>query len=137
LTDTSPVLAVGAIVIRDRSLLMIQRGRAPNRGRWSIPGGRVETGESLADAVRREVLEETGLEVVVGDLVGILEVPGDPHYVILDYAAAPAGDQEPRAGDDAAAVRWVPFAQVRGLECTPRFVETLEAWGVLTHEEGD
>ena len=128
----SITLAVGAIVIRNDALLMIRRGREPNRGLWSIPGGRVEHGEYLADAVRREVREETGLEVEVGDLVGILEVPGDDHYVILDYAARPSGGDDPVAGDDASEVGWIPLDEVSALDCTPRFVETLTAWGVLT-----
>jgi 8-oxo-dGTP diphosphatase len=124
-------LAVGAIVVRDDALLMVRRGREPNQGLWSIPGGRVEHGEFLADAVRREVLEETGIEVEVGEMVGILEVPGDEHYVILDYGARPTDDRAPTAGDDADEVRWVPLDDVRSLECTPRFIETLTAWGVL------
>lgn len=96
-----------------------------------MPGGRVESGEYLADALRREVREETALEVDPGDLLGIFEVMGDAHYVILDYLASPTSDAEPQAGDDAAEVRWVPLTEVASLECTPRFVEMLTAWGVL------
>lgn len=96
-----------------------------------MPGGRVESGEYLSDALVREVKEETGLDVTVGDLLGIFEVTGDPHYVILDYTATPMGDEEPVASDDAAEVRWVPLDEIAGLDCTPRFVETLTAWGIL------
>lgn len=131
MNERRPVVAVGAVVVRDGALLMVQRANDPGRGLWSIPGGRVEGGEYLADAVRREVREETGLEVTVGSLLGILEVPGQAHYVILDYTAQVSGDAVPRPAGDAADARWVPLEDVGSLECTPRFVETLTAWGVL------
>src|SRR5688572_6509740 len=121
-----PQIAIGAIVIHDDALLMVQRANDPGKGLWSLPGGRVEQGEYLADALRREVKEETGLTVNVGELAGILEVPGDElHYVILDYHATVEGDPTPRAGTDASHVRWVGLKDVAGLECTPRFIETM------------
>lgn len=111
---------------------MVRRGRAPGRGLWSIPGGRVERGEYLVDALRREVKEETNIAVDVGDFIGFLELIGDDsHYVILDFLATAPTDETPIPGDDVDAVRWVPLDQVTELECTPRFVETLTAWGVL------
>jgi 8-oxo-dGTP diphosphatase len=128
-------LAVGAIVVRDDALLMVKRGREPHAGLWSIPGGRVKPGEYLADAVKREVREETGLHVDVGELIGILEVLGDEHFVIHDYGARPTDGREPVAADDAAEVRWVALGEVASLECTPRFVETLTAWGVLAESD--
>jgi 8-oxo-dGTP diphosphatase len=126
-----PHIAVGAIVIRDGSMLMVRRGQDPGRGLWSLPGGRVEKGEYLDEAVTREVREETGVEVTPSALIGILEVVGDPHYVILDYAAAVSGNGDPIAAGDADEARWVPLEQIDTLECTPRFVETLTSWGVL------
>jgi ADP-ribose pyrophosphatase YjhB (NUDIX family) len=129
--DKKPQVAVGAIVIRDGCLLMVQRGREPGKGLWSLPGGRVEFGEHLDEALAREVLEETGLQVTPRALVGILEVVGDPHYVILDFAAQAEDDATPVARGDVDDARWVPLDEVNSLDCTPRFVETLTAWGVL------
>jgi 8-oxo-dGTP diphosphatase len=128
-----PDVGVGAIVVRDGALLMVQRGRVPNRGLWSIPGGKVERGEHLADALRREVREETGLEIEVGRLAGFIEwMEQDYHFVILDFIATASGVKEDVApGDDVDDVRWVALDQIRALECTPRFVETLTTWGVL------
>ncbi|HJR46205.1 MAG TPA: NUDIX hydrolase [Actinomycetota bacterium] len=126
----TPQIAVGAVVIRNGALLMVQRAQEPASGLWSVPGGRVEKGEYLNAAVAREVREETGLDVEVEELLGILEVVGDPHYVILDFVATTTGAQEPRAGDDVGAARWVPLDEVQTLECTPRFLETMRGWGV-------
>jgi 8-oxo-dGTP diphosphatase len=95
----------------------------------------VEAGEYLSDALRREVFEETALEVEVGGLAGILEVLGDPHYVILDFFVGVAAGADPIPGGDALEARWVPLDEVLELECTPRFVETMRAWGVLPSAE--
>jgi 8-oxo-dGTP diphosphatase len=122
---------VGAVVVKDGALLMVQRGQEPGRGLWSIPGGRVEHGEYLAAALAREVKEETALDVTVGDLLGIAEVVGDPHYVILDFEATLSGADEPTAAGDVAEVRWVALDEIETLDCTPRFVEFLRAWRVL------
>lgn len=98
---------MGAVVIDDDRLLLIRRGHGPAAGEWSFPGGRVEFGETMVEAVVREVYEETGLEVVVGDYIGHVEVIGDDtHFVIHDFYAT-AFDAEPiRAGDDAQEVAW-------------------------------
>jgi 8-oxo-dGTP diphosphatase len=128
----NPTLGVGAIVVRDEALLMVRRAQEPARGLWSVPGGKVERTEYLVDAVRREVREETGLEIEVGDLAGFFEVIGEEdHYVILDFLATYEGDDSPQPGDDVDRVRWVPLDEVATLDCTPRFVELLTAWGVL------
>ncbi|MBA2426220.1 MAG: NUDIX domain-containing protein [Actinobacteria bacterium] len=87
-----PTLGVGAVVVRDGALLMVQRAHEPGRGLWSVPGGRVEHGEHLSAAVAREVREETGLEVEVGDLLGIYEVVGavaDPQTTLGGAVADP------------------------------------------------
>jgi 8-oxo-dGTP diphosphatase len=126
-----PQVAVGAILVSDGALLMVQRGREPAKGLWSIPGGRVEFGEYLADALVREVKEETDLDIEVGDLIGMAEVVGDPHYVILDFGARILGNDVPTPSGDVAEARWVTFDEVLTLPCTPRFVELMQAWSVL------
>ena len=127
---------VGAVVHDPAGrLLLIRRGHPPMEGLWSLPGGRVEPGEADAEAVVRELREETGLEVVPGALIGSV-IRSGPHgvsYDIHDYAATVTGGV-PRAGDDAAEVRWVTEPQLRALPTTPGLVETLAAWNVLpTH----
>lgn len=128
---------VGGIVIDPEGrLLLVLRGREPGAGLWSIPGGKVEPGESLLEAARREVFEETALPVEVGEHVGTVERPaldGDV-FVIHDYRAAPAPGATAaavRAGDDAADAGWFTPAEVRALDCVPGLVEALESWGVL------
>jgi 8-oxo-dGTP diphosphatase len=127
------VPCVGAIV-RDQAgrLLLIQRGHEPETGRWSLPGGRIELGESDPQAVVRETREETGLEVTCGVLVGSVERPGLRGAVldIRDYSATVTGGTL-TAGDDAADARWVSPADLAGLPLTSGLAETLTAWGVL------
>jgi 8-oxo-dGTP diphosphatase len=130
-SERGPVLGVGAIVVRDGALLMVRRAKDPGRGLWSLPGGRVRHGEYLGDALRREVREETGIEVEVEGLAGIFEVVGsEHHFVILDFSATAFSD-EAVPGGYADAARWVPLEEVPELDTTPRFVETLRGWGVL------
>ncbi len=113
-------------------LLMVRRGRPPGEGLWSVPGGRVEPGESDAEAVARELLEETGLIVSVGDLAGVVERPGPDGvtFVIHDYAATAVGGVL-RAGDDAADARWVAVPDLDDLPLTPGLLEALREWGTL------
>lgn len=127
---TSPRIGVGAVIVDGGALVMIERGKEPLAGLWSLPGGSLESGERLRDAVVREVLEETALSVRVGPLAGVFESPGDPHFVVLDYFAAVTGGCELVPGGDAADARWVPLAEVESLDCTPLLASTLRAWGV-------
>ena len=132
------VPCVGALVHdADGRLLLVQRGHDPHRGRWTLPGGRVEAGESLEQAVVREIREETGLDVRVGLVVGRVLIPsGSPDdpvtFDVVDFACTqvdPAA--EPVAGDDAADVRFVDGAALRDLPCTPTLIDTLREWGQL------
>jgi 8-oxo-dGTP diphosphatase len=128
---------VGGIVLDpDGRLLLVLRGRAPSAGTWSIPGGRVEAGESDAEATAREVLEETGVRVDVGRLVGAVErdAPNGDVYVIRDFLCRPVsgiGPSAVRAGDDAADAAWYTVEGIRALETAPGLVAALEEWGVL------
>ena len=132
--NTLPLVRCVGAVVRDRSgrLLLVLRGHAPAAGTWSLPGGRVEPGESDVQALRREVAEETGLEVEVGSHVGTVERDGSAgvRYEIYDYACTVTGGTL-AAGDDAADVRWAADAEVRRLPCSPGLVEDLTDWGVL------
>ncbi|HEY9413862.1 MAG TPA: NUDIX domain-containing protein [Pseudonocardia sp.] len=134
------VFCVGAIV-HDRvgRLLLIQRGREPGRGLWSLPGGRVEAGESEPDALVREMDEETGLRVRVVRLVGRVHRPapdGDT-YDIGDYLCEltdpgdGSGALTPRAGDDADDARWVDAAEYEALPVVEGMREILEEWDAL------
>ena len=114
-----PVVGVGGVIVKDGSAVIIKRANDPYKGQWSIPGGRVELGESLADALRRELREETGLDVEVGQLIEVFErIQWDDstgaataatlryHFVIVDYLCRCVGG-DLRAGDDAEAAAWV------------------------------
>jgi 8-oxo-dGTP diphosphatase len=124
---------VGAIITDSAGrLLLIKRGHEPQAGRWSLPGGRIEPGESDQQALVREVREETGLRVAPGRLAGTVERPwpGGRVLVIRDYLAVVAGG-DLAAGDDADDARWVSPADFAGLALTSGLQEALHAWGVL------
>lgn len=122
-----PVLGVAGIVLdADGRVLLIERGRPPDAGRWSVPGGKLERGESLAAGVAREVREETGLEVEVGALVCAHElIRDDYHVVILDHVARVTGGAL-AAGDDAADARWVAWPDLADLPLTDGLLAVLE-----------
>jgi 8-oxo-dGTP diphosphatase len=131
-----PELSVGAVVVHDGSLLLVRRGHGPAAGEWSVPGGRVERGEMLAEAVAREVLEETGLECICGELLGWVEIITDEpdpehHFVVLDFVATVLEHGQPVAGDDAAEVRWVPVDEVLELNLVDGLAEFLHEQGIL------
>ncbi|MFM7597581.1 MAG: DUF2332 family protein [Actinomycetota bacterium] len=128
------VPCVGAIVHDSQGrLLVIQRGREPARGRWSLPGGRVHAGESFRDAVAREALEETGLRVHPMRMVGSVErtAPDGSTYDIRDFAAMVVDGGNPVAGDDADDARWVGLSELRALATSDGLLEALEEWGAL------
>lgn len=128
----APEICVGAIAVADDHLLLIRRGRGTAGGQWSVPGGRVEWGETLAEAVVREVAEETGLEALCDQFVGWVERMGeDYHYVILDFAVTVLTSGSPVAGDDAAEALWVPLDQVAGLRLVDGLAEFLHEHEIL------
>ncbi|MDQ1517878.1 MAG: 8-oxo-dGTP diphosphatase [Actinomycetota bacterium] len=128
-----PEVCVGAIAMVDDRLLLIRRGRGPAAGEWSVPGGRVEAGETLAEAVVRELAEETGIEAVCDDMVGWVErITEDHHFVILDFRVTVLDEGEPVAGDDAAEAMWVPLAEVAELRLVDGLAEFLHQHGILS-----
>lgn len=130
-----PTVAAGAVVLDDRGrLLVVRRGAAPAAGCWSLPGGRVEPGEGVTEAVCREVAEETGLSVEVGGLVGFTEVRGDDHhYVILDFAAEVTGGRL-QADDDADDVAWMSRGELEAVETTDGLLAFLDDHGIALEE---
>lgn len=133
-TDSGrPELCVGAIAVDRGDLLLVRRGRGPAAGRWAVPGGRVDCGETLAEAVVRELREETGLEGVCGPLLGWAErlEPDGAHYVILDFTVTVLAREPVRAGDDAAEVAWVDLAAVGEWPLVDGLAEFLHEHGVI------
>jgi len=127
-------MAVGAVVVHDGRLLLIRRGRGPAAGQWSVPGGRVEWGETLARAVEREVAEETGLSVRCGPFLGWVERMGQGHhYVIMDFRAEVVGGTgvAPRAGDDAAEAAWIPLDEVHAVDLVDGMLSFLRTHQIL------
>ncbi|MGH3365577.1 MAG: NUDIX hydrolase [Nocardioidaceae bacterium] len=127
------VRCVGALVRDDAGrLLVVLRGQEPSAGTWSLPGGRVEPGETDGHAVAREVQEETGLVVRPADLVGTVERPGpgDVVYAIFDYRATVVTGRL-RAASDAADARWVTENELLDLPCAPGLLDTLRSWQEL------
>jgi 8-oxo-dGTP diphosphatase len=127
-----PEVCVGAIAVSEERLLLIRRGRGPAAGAWSLPGGRVEAGETLAEAVLRELAEETGLEGVCDELVGWVERMGpDHHFVILDFAVTVLEPLEPTPGDDALEAEWVPLDEVAHRRLADGLAEFLHEHGIV------
>jgi len=132
----SVISCVGAVIKDDRGrLLLIKRGHAPGAGLWSLPGGRIEPGETDAEALVREMREETGLVIEAGQLIGSVRRPAADGEIldIRDYAATVTGGTL-RAGDDAADARWVDDRELAALPMTEGLVEALTDWGVLGRE---
>ena len=130
-------MGVGAIIIENQRVLMVERGGEPLKGWWSLPGGVVETGELLETALHREVREETGLEVEIINMVEVferimLDSEGKPeyHYILMDYLCRPTGGTL-GAADDASKVAWVTesgLAALKVTEGTPAVIAKAFKW---------
>ncbi len=120
-----PIVGVGAVIVDDGRALVVRRATAPLKGEWSIPGGVLEVGETMRQGAAREALEETGLEVEVGEVLEVFDriLPDadgrtEFHYVLIDFLCRRKSGQA-RAGGDASAVRWVGESELAGLQLAP------------------
>ena len=127
----APIVGVGAVVVKQGRVLLVRRANAPNQGQWSIPGGTVELGETLAQAAVREVREECGVEIEPGDVLSTFDlIQRDDkgriryHYVLIDLAARYVSG-EPVAATDAMEVRWVDEKDLERLDVIPRLLPVL------------
>ena len=127
-----PVLGVGALIFNRGKILLVERGKEPLKGYWSLPGGALETGETLEEGIIREVREETGLEVRPVRVIEIFERimrdargAAEYHYVLIDYICRVTGGSL-RAADDASRVAWVPRQQLSRYEITAGTLPVIE-----------
>lgn len=127
----APVAAVGAVVWKDDRILLIRRGHPPRQGAWSLPGGRQQLGETVYEAVAREIREETAVEIRILDIAAVIDlIDRDPdgaiahHYTVVDVVAEWTGG-EARAGDDAAAVAWARHDDLAAYALTPKMHEVI------------
>ena len=128
--EQAPLVGVGVVVIDQGRMLLVERGRGILAGSWAVPGGKVRYGERLTEAAVREVREETGLDVELGDVVWTGESLGDSdppehHVVLVDFTGRVVGG-EARAGDDAADVAFVPVEDLRSWPLTPTMYDLLD-----------
>ena len=127
-----PIVGVGVVVWHGDRVLLVRRGKAPRWGQWSLPGGAQQLGETVAEAARREVKEEVGLEVALGDIVATVDlIERDPqhriryHYTLVDFVAE-ARHPALQPGSDAADARWFSIAEVEALDLWSETVRVIK-----------
>ena len=128
--DRRPLVGVGVVVIDQGRILLVRRGGEVRKGFWAVPGGKARWGEPLAETARREVKEETGLEVELGSVIWVGDGMGDDHppdhhFALIDFAARVVGGTL-QAADDAAEARFVPLDEARSLQLTPSMYDLLD-----------
>ncbi|HSF07677.1 MAG TPA: NUDIX hydrolase [Methylomirabilota bacterium] len=136
-----PRVGVGAVVLNHRRVLLVRRGGQPSSGRWSLPGGLVELGETTAEAVRREIREECGIEITVVGVAGVIDrITRDAegrvryHYLLVDYLAFPQSEAIV-AGTDAAECRWVEIERLGDLDTTDGLADMIRRAEALAGRE--
>ncbi|MBB4210398.1 8-oxo-dGTP diphosphatase [Rhodothalassium salexigens DSM 2132] len=137
-----PIIGVGTVIFRDHSVLLVRRRQPPKAGEWSLPGGRQEWGESVAQAAVREITEETGVKVTLLGLVDVVDLlpdAGAPYHLTLINLAARWTMGEPAAGDDAADARFWPLDALPGTDLwdeTRRVIHKARALFPAAHDLG-
>lgn len=132
-----PLVGVGVAVVEGDELLLVQRGHEPGKGLWAVPGGKVEWGETLAEAATREVREETGLLVELDEVIWVGESMSDQHHIVLiDFLGRAVGGNL-GAGDDAAEVAWVPIAEVESYPLTETMYQLVDVLTEMLEEEDE
>jgi 8-oxo-dGTP diphosphatase len=121
---TMPLVGVGAVAVKNGKILLIKRAFEPGAGKWSVPGGLVETGETLSEACARETEEETGLKVETLELINVFDmIDRDEtgrvkyHYVLVDFLVKPVGGEE-RLSQETTELRWVTRDEAKTMDMT-------------------
>jgi 8-oxo-dGTP diphosphatase len=134
----APLVGVGAIVLKEEKVLLVLRGVEPGRGLWAIPGGRLQLGETLQECAAREILEETGIQIAVGECIyvfDLIERDNDGkikfHYVVVDFAALHVSG-EPKGADDAVDARFLSGAELTALPVSQNTLKALHSIGFLS-----
>jgi len=126
-----PQIAVGAVIIRDGKVLLVKRAHNPAKGMWANPGGKILPGEKKEAALKREIMEETGLEIEIGELATVFDIVEKVkdqitfHYVIIDYVCTVVGGTL-KAGDDAEAAKWFSPQDISTYNIHPKTVDLLK-----------
>jgi 8-oxo-dGTP diphosphatase len=133
----SPRVGVGAVILHGDKVLLVRRGQSPSFGKWTLPGGLVELGETTREAIAREIVEECGIKIRVVDVAGVIDrIVKDPtgrvryHYVLVDYLAYPEST-DVAAGSDAAEAEWFAIDRLAELDTTQGLLDMIHRAQVL------